>query len=122
MFRGSYDQTASHIPDERVQLEDLEADAIEDLEASHRRRRHWPHTNDVDHLYAVDVPHEDGYRLAAKAEDRDGTVEISVFQYDPTPAYDSEPDDYAELEGPDLDPADDDTVEQLLRETLLEAD
>jgi len=120
MFHGSYDQTASRIPDETIPLEDLETGAIENLEASHRRRRHWPHTNDIDHIYAVDIPHDDGYRLGAKAERRDETVEISVFQYDPMPSYDSDPDGYGSFEDPDLDPADAETVEQLLRQTLLE--
>lgn len=122
MFRESYDQTGSRIPDERVPLTAFSDETIENLEASHRRRRHWPHTSDVDHLYAVDLPHDDGYHLAAKAERRDETVEISVFQYDPAPEYDGEPDVYDEFEDPDIDPSDEETVEQLLQQTLLEAD
>ncbi len=122
MFRGSYDQMTSRIPDETVPLQVFEEGTINELKASHRRRRHWPHTNDIDHLYALELPHGNGYHLAAKAEQRDEAVEISIFQYDPTPEYDGEPALYAEFEGSSLDPADEETIEQLLQQTLLEAD
>lgn len=122
MFRSSYDQMTSRVPDETVPPQVFEDGTINELEASHQRRRHWPHTSDVDHLYDIELPRDDGYHLAAKAEQRDETLEISIFQYDPVPEYDGEPVAYAEFEDPCLDPADEDTVEQLLGQTLLEAD
>lgn len=122
MYHDTTTPSSSPIPDETLPITAFEEGTIQQLEAKYRRTRHWPHTNEEDHLYRVELPHGDGYHLAAKAEERDGTVEVSVFQYDPMPDYDAEPAARAAFDGDDLDPADETDIEPLLQDALLEAD
>ncbi|MDY6770895.1 MAG: hypothetical protein SV186_02970 [Candidatus Nanohaloarchaea archaeon] len=110
-------------PDELRALDTLPAGSLDDLTAEHRRTRDWPHFEGLDHIYTVTIPLDgEDYPVAVKVEQPDyrDEVEVSVFQYDPVPDYDSEPDGYAEYDLTIDDPPSAETVEALTRETLQE--